>query len=819
MWYKLFVLNMQFDRRQLGLSGTGPAFLGVSVVPMGWINAFGLVQYAHRRMLTVGTGGPVPPLSTAREIRKDRALPVLRGGDPIWADAWQVYCDDFDEIEIVQNEKELKQFILEAGEYPQRAAAADEWWEAPTSDHKSGDRQLQANRLGLRVDGLAGRLSHTGERCGHLIGITTHILATDWATAKDLQVLAGHWTHAIEVKRETACAFDKIWLEIVEGLGRPARPLKPRIRREITMVLCLLPLMQADLRLEIDPRFTVSDASEVGGGVCVATGLTPDGVEVFRNELALVEGKGRDVVGLISCFEGIGGDRRAFELLGIEVAAHMTIELDGRARKVTATAWPGAEVHEDVRAVGQPQIQQWLQKHPHLRLLFVIGGSPCQGVTGLNAGAKGMADPRTLLVYDLVRIYVTAKECAPEVDVGLLVENVSSMDQHGTDTLVAFNQLMGSIPSDIEACNSGDMRRKRRYWHSWPITETPDAVIEAKGLTNEVTLVGTPPGYVLAFDDGAVRAPEATGPFATFVRAIRRKAPPPSPRGIDSCSPQVLQRWRDHEFRYPPYQYKDDNGVWGPSGWRPLNAGERERRMGFEPGHTLAAVDKLEMKQSPQAAEDIRCALVGNAFYAPAVAWLVGHKLQQAGIISEVPTMDQCWGKPTKMELDRLQARLNGDKGEADAIAEEVIRQVHRNSSGKGSDVRLATGIIFNPGMWPRRAIAAGRWNWKVVVAFPMRGRHINVQELESVLSALKWRTRSRLGPGRRSVHFIDSQVCMAVLAKGRSSSSQVRQVLIKINALILASNLAPAMIYVRSADNPADAPSRWTKWGDVRKQ
>ena len=131
----------------------------------------------------------------------------------------------------------------------------------------------------------------------------------------------------------------------------------------------------------------------------------------------------------------------------------------------------------------------------------------------------------------------------------------------------------------------------------------------------------------------------------------------------------------------------------------------------------------------------------------------------------------------------------------------------------KGCDVRLATGILHNPGLWPRKAIDAKRCKWKVVVAYPMKGRHINVQDMEAVLSSLKWRTRSHAGVGRRSVHFVDGQVCVSVIAKGRSSSLQLRAALLKINALVLAANLAPALCYVRSAGNPADGPSRWKRW------
>ena len=830
-WLKLFVLNKQFNRKSLGLSGSGTCFLGVTVVPMGWINAFGLVQYAHRRMLIVGTGGPTdyprmsgskeerkPGLPVDREIRKDKTFPLLDSSVEGMDDLWQVYCDDFDEVEICQGNEEVTELQKGIGAFQQAATAAYRWWDAPTSDHKSGDRQLQADRLGLRIDGHAGRLSHTGQRCGNLLGLTCHILQKPLVSARELQIAAGHWTHAIELKRETASVFSQIWPDIVRRSILPPRPLFPAVRREFVMAMALLPLMQADLRLTVDPRITVSDASETGGGVCVATGLTTEGVAAFRRELATKTAVGRDEIGLISGFEGIGGDRRAFDLLGVEIAGHLTIEIDERARRVTAAAWPGAEVHIDIKAVTKEVIRLWIRQHPHLRYIYVAGGSPCQGVTGLNAGARGMADPRTMLVYDLVQVYGWTVELAPHAEVDLLVENVASMDRHGPETVAAFNALMGSVPSDIEAADSGDMRRLRRYWHTWTIQETPEASITPGEYSNRIVLRGESPGHVRAFGGAAERKPEHAGaPFATFVRAIPRKAPPPSPRGIEKCEPEALARWRKHEFRYPPYQYRDGNGVWDAKGWRPLSAEERERRMGYESGHTLAALTKDELRREPQKAEDIRCALVGNSFYVPAVAWLIGQRLAQVGVLECIPSMAQCWGQPPDEALAELDKRLSSGSARADALAEEVIKHVHRNSSGRGSDVRLATGILFNPGAWPRRAVAAARWTWKVVVAFPMQGRHINVQELEAILSSLKWRTRTRAGPGRRSIHFVDSQVCMAVVAKGRSSSSQISQVLVRINALILASNLAPAMLYVKSADNPADHPSRWKKWGAVR--
>ena len=96
------------------------------------------------------------------------------------------------------------------------------------------------------------------------------------------------------------------------------------------------------------------------------------------------------------------------------------------------------------------------------------------------------------------------------------------------------------------------------------------------------------------------------------------------------------------------------------------------------------------------------------------------------------------------------------------------------------------------------------------MVAYPRTGAHINVLELGAVLSAMKWRTRCIAGIKVKYAHLCDSQVCIAVLVKGRSSSAQLSHTLKKVNALTLASGCCPAFVYVRTADNPADDPSRW---------
>ena len=87
------------------------------------------------------------------------------------------------------------------------------------------------------------------------------------------------------------------------------------------------------------------------------------------------------------------------------------------------------------------------------------------------------------------------------------------------------------------------------------------------------------------------------------------------------------------------------------------------------------------------------------------------------------------------------------------------------------------------------------------------RKRHINIGELRAALAAEK-------EEGRRKhdsfyVHLQDSQVSLAALLKGRSSSAAVNRELKKSIPEHFGSGIRPFYAYVRSKRNPADDPTR----------
>ena len=58
-------------------------------------------------------------------------------------------------------------------------------------------------------------------------------------------------------------------------------------------------------------------------------------------------------------------------------------------------------------------------------------------------------------------------------------------------------------------------------------------------------------------------------------------------------------------------------------------------------------------------------------------------------------------------------------------------------------------------------------------------------------------------------LHFVDSQVCLGVLAKGRSSSRLLRRTLGSIAALVIAGDLCPCYGFSLSETTPSDIPFR----------
>lgn len=101
-------------------------------------------------------------------------------------------------------------------------------------------------------------------------------------------------------------------------------------------------------------------------------------------------------------------------------------------------------------------------------------------------------------------------------------------------------------------------------------------------------------------------------------------------------------------------------------------------------------------------------------------------------------------------------------------------------------------------------------FDWTTIVSSAWSvPEHINVLELRSVSTAIRWVLSSPHSIGRRLLCLSDSQVVVFAISKGRSSSFQLLRRLRYVSALVLAAGLQLLMRWIPSAANPADHPSR----------
>ena len=119
---------------------------------------------------------------------------------------------------------------------------------------------------------------------------------------------------------------------------------------------------------------------------------------------------------LVGAFDGIGGARRALEIVGIEPALYISIESDGECAQVVWRTWQSRVSFELVEGVSVEELRTTLATVPTLELGLVVAGPPCQGFSGLNRDRKGFKDSRSDGIHQLVSLIQKLKEAGPSIE-------------------------------------------------------------------------------------------------------------------------------------------------------------------------------------------------------------------------------------------------------------------------------------------------------------------------------------------------------------------------------------------------------------------
>eukprot|EP00438_Fugacium_kawagutii_P005653 Skav226155 [mRNA] locus=scaffold3275:8981:13610:+ [translate_table: standard] len=831
-WSRMMTFGPQVPWRVLGVQREGSVHIGARVLPMGWASAVGVLQHAHRRLALRSPLAGGAGLLGQCEIRRDSVFPDLEVEDSLWS----LYLDDTNLVEVM--DKRLAEELKDQPPEEQiRLRKAYAHWGIPVSLGKAGVRAEKAEKLGAVIDGESGILQGSTKRALDSISLGCWLLRQERVPRKALQVFLGKETHTIQFRRPLFAIFDYLWKDI--GEGEPMVKLGVKSVEEVLMAGCCQPLRFTNLRAGLNEVVTASDASEHGGGLVQGSKLTSQGVrDSLAAEKALDEVPEDEITNeqqtilVIDCFAGIGGLSRALQLAGVKVARLLVIEKDSHCRHLHRVRWPGCDLWNDITKVTKRDLEKVMRSVPGLTGVICGGGSPCQGLSKLSSERTHLEDERSKLFYDMVNVVNWVEQLCLELEVWCLnfVENVQADEAD-------VNEMSRALRvTPIKACSSklSRVRRPRLFWSSVKMRDHPSfarlglAHYDEIELQAEVEPLKSIPDmgwrWKAAEEDEELKLP-------TFTRAIPRKKPPPSPAGYHLCDEGTLKRWRLDKMKFPPYTYQEAylfSCRQLPGMARVASASERERLMGFRTGYTKALFKKEPADDKEAEAQEVeRQAALGNSFHAVVVAGLIDLWLWSAGVIVDpkgIKAIVSDWHK--EIGLQSLgsasdaadDATSTGAASEAElseALSElaperiEWLRQsqdpclgcrdpkllsmrlVHhflRRTEFRGSDVRLDLQVAYRPDAVARTSINPDRWVWEVAQSYPWRTQeHINILELRAILQGLEWRARSAAFCSMRFLHLSDSQICLSVLTKGRSSSRRINRLLRRIHSLCLA--------------------------------
>ena len=222
------------------------------------------------------------------------------------------------------------------------------------------------------------------------------------------------------------------------------------VKAEFLALVCMAPVLHCNLGASISEHLICTDASEKAGSIEVAHELTAEG----RDFLGGVESKKADIKDtpaellLISLFNGIGGAFRAYDLLGVEPAGRIAVELDDAANRVTTRRWPGVTLVKDVRSIDRAMVRQWSLKYLKVAEIHLWAGWPCVDLSAVKYGRKNLEGEHSSLFWEIPRIKdLLAEEFGTTVVLKHVLENVASMDESAAHQISSF---MEAVPYRLD---------------------------------------------------------------------------------------------------------------------------------------------------------------------------------------------------------------------------------------------------------------------------------------------------------------------------------------------------------------------------------
>ena len=598
------------------------------VLPMGFVNSVSIAQHIHRNVtrwasVAQGTSG-----GGESEIRKDKGFPVGKS-------LYRVYLDNFDQLEVVDRSTASLIAGTPSAQVLGLRLAYQELG-LPRHPKKAVTRQMRAEVQGAVILGDSGIAIPKPAGVVQYVTLALELLKAGVCTLRELQVVCGGLVYMALFRRPLLCGLNKVWEFMEEFKRHPVvvrLPLPAFVRVELARMVSLVPLAQMNFANQLQAEVTCSDASQVGGGICVSKGLTGYGVSAANSEVRGTIPEEHDFIQVLTVglFDGIGALRVACDLLGVPSGGHISIEKDPEARRVLEAHFADTVFWEDVTTVTETEVKQWALKFSNCGLVLIGAGPPCQGVSKLNADRRGaLRDHRSCLFAEVERITDLFRKAFPWAQIQRLMESVASM---GDEDRVVMSLSAGGAPWLVDSAGIALCHRPRLYWITWDLLEGQGVMLTPPTEGDDLYKPGKVTLEAMVHQAGLLEkgCSLAGERLPTFTTSRPRDSAGRRPAGLESCQAHERQRWAEDRFRYPPYQYRDHNGIISSQGlWRSPTLGEREVIMGFPRDYTAPSWPKNQRTLAGYL--DKRASLIGNSWHVGVVAWLLGQLLGPLGL-------------------------------------------------------------------------------------------------------------------------------------------------------------------------------------------
>ena len=783
-WERLLSFNVVLDGKDVNGEPGRKYALSCRVLPMGWSSAVGVMQEVAEALGSIGK------LPCANRVDRNKILPpwltetltVANAENKAW---FHVYLDNFCSAEKVRS-----------GEVPEGAALLheliEESWAKSGVVSSAKKRVSQAPvvaELGAEVGGPGKAIGGSSIRFLRLVQVTLVVISDFKLKPKWIQMVAGRWVHVLQFRRPGMSVLDKVWTFIA---GKDRTPTIERKVREELLLCCLgACLFHTHLGASVSRFTTASDASSTGGAVGISRALTSAGGSFAMRDHEGFSEVVRIPVLVLSLFNGVGGAFRAYDLCGVAPTALISYDTHGPANRVTSRRWPHAVIEKDVKTCTKEKMRQWMFKYPEIERIDVWFGFPCVDLSAVKAGRLNLLGPGSSLFYEVKRILRELKMVfGLNFEIRFVGENVSSMDVEAEQEI---SRELGRRPFFVNCSDAVPIQRPRFCWTNVDCElDLPGSFKEIGPRFTTIHLQAQYPEDHQWMEEGWERNTDTI--YATCMKSIKRKAPPPRPAGLNRCDEATVMRWEANEFRYPPYQYADRFLFWKEGFWRLMSASEREILHGFGYDHTCLCFSASQIKQSYTAYEDERKSLIGDSFSLFSFVYFAAQLCRkwQSELTYEklVLRMGMAPGYCAPLNIMSPMQRSLGYGPLVDALPVDFIhRALLRRVNHTGSDVRLSTGFVLNPKNYPRQSVQSGWWQWQSLFAYKWnKSEHINALELRSIIHAIQYRVTHLKERDARVFHLSDSYICISIISKGRSSSRMLNR-LLKQLACCLASS------------------------------